>query len=111
MRKMMLRSLAAQFERASARYAELNGIKRDRDWFVLKMHEEIGELTQVWNKLHGRARHKGRSEAELRQDLADEAADLFGHIILFTDQNGLDLHAAIKRKWQFYPWDKADGRN
>lgn len=106
----MLKLLAAQFETASAGYADEHDIKRDRDWFVLKMHEEIGELTQVWNKLHGRARRKGRSEVELRQDLADEAADLFGHIVLFADQNGLDLHTAIKRKWKFYPCDNADGR-
>lgn len=102
----MLKALSSQFEEASASYANAHEIKRDCDWFVLKMHEEIGELTQVWNRLHGRARRKGRSETELRQDLADEAADLFGHIILFADQNGLDLHSAIQRKWHFSPWGK-----
>jgi NTP pyrophosphatase (non-canonical NTP hydrolase) len=99
----MLSTLKAQFEEASARYAEKNGLTRDPDWFVLKLQEEIGELTQIWNKLSGRGRRQGRSDEELRQALADETADVLGHILLFADQNGLDLAAAIERKWLFRP--------
>jgi NTP pyrophosphatase (non-canonical NTP hydrolase) len=99
----MLRDLQRRFEAASAGYAAANGLTRDPDWFVLKMHEEIGELTQVWNKLSGRGRRHGRSEAELRASLADETADLLGHVLLFAEQNGLDLAAAIERKWRFRP--------
>src|SRR5262245_10608788 len=99
----MLSNLKGQFEEASARYAAANGLERDPDWFVLKMHEELGELTQIWNKLSGRGRRHGRSEAELRQALADETADLLGHILLFAEQNSLDLAAAIERKWHFRP--------
>ena len=99
----MLNNLKGQFEEASAKYAAANGLKRDPDWFVLKMHEEIGELTQIWNKLSGRGRRHGRSEAELRQALADETADLLGHILLFAGQNSLDLALAIERKWHFRP--------
>lgn len=99
----MLEKLAAQFEAASARYAEDNGIERDPDWFVLKLQEEMGELTQAWNRKTGRGRAKGRSTEELSRDLADETADLLGHILLFTYQNDLDLAAAIKRKWLFLP--------
>lgn len=99
----MLSRLKAQFEEASARYADVNGLSRDPDWFVLKLQEEVGELTQIWNKLSGRGRKNGRSDAELRQSLADETADVLGHILLFADQNGLDLAAAIERKWLFRP--------
>ncbi|MBW6421006.1 pyrophosphatase [Rhizobium sp. XQZ8] len=99
----MLEKLAAQFEAASARYAEDNGIKRDQDWFVLKLQEEMGELTQAWNRKTGRGRAKGRSAEELNRDLANETADLLGHILLFAHQNDLDLDAAIERKWLFRP--------
>ncbi len=95
--------LQAEFERASAAYAAAHGITRDRDWFVLKLVEELGELTQAWNRLEGRARPKGRSEAELRQSLADETADLLGHVLLFAQHNAIDLPAAIERKWLFRP--------
>lgn len=93
----MLEKLATQFEVASAEYAKHNGIERDRDWFVLKLQEEMGELTQSWN------RSKGRSAEELSRDLADETADLLGHILLFAHQNNLDLATAIERKWLFRP--------
>ena len=99
----MLKILRDQFEEASAKYAAANGLERDPDWFVLKMHEEIGELTQIWNKLSGRGRRHGRSEEELRKALADETADLLGHVLLFAKQNNLDLSAAIERKWHFQP--------
>lgn len=97
----MLKALGDQFEAASKRYAAANEVERDPDWFVLKMHEEIGELTQVWNKLTNRGRKHGRSEEELKLALADETADLLGHVLLFAHQNGLDLSAAIERKWRF----------
>jgi NTP pyrophosphatase (non-canonical NTP hydrolase) len=99
----VLNRLKEQFAEASAGYAAANGLARDPDWFVLKMHEEIGELTQIWNKLSGRGRKHGRSEDELKQALADETADLLGHVLLFADQNSIDLSSAIERKWHFRP--------
>ena len=99
----MIATLQEAFERASSAYAEANAIERDPDWFVLKLVEEMGELTQAWNKLEGRSRRHGRSEEELRLALADETADLLGHVLLFADQNGIDLDAAIERKWRFRP--------
>ncbi|MGK9230070.1 hypothetical protein KXS07_00145 [Inquilinus limosus] len=99
----MLDRLKDQFEDVSCVYAEANGLRRDPDWFLLKLHEELGELTQVWNKLTGRGRTRGRSEEELRQALADETADMLGHILLFARANGIDLAAAVERKWRFRP--------
>jgi NTP pyrophosphatase (non-canonical NTP hydrolase) len=97
----MLNDLAEKFERASRNYADANGIERDADWFLLKLQEEIGELTQAWNRVSGRGRRKGRSDEELARDLADETADVLGHILLFAHRN--DLAAAVKRKWLFQP--------
>lgn len=99
----MLPDLAEKFESASKTYAEENGVERDPDWFLLKLQEEMGELTQAWNRLTGRGRAKGRSVAEMKQDLADEAADLLGHILLFAHHNGIELAPSIERKWLFRP--------
>ena len=96
-------ALTAQFEMASTAYADANGITRNDDWFILKMQEELGELTQVWIKLTARGRKRGKSDDELRHDLADEAADLLGHILLFANRNDIALASAIKRKWRFEP--------
>jgi NTP pyrophosphatase (non-canonical NTP hydrolase) len=98
-----LAALTAQFEAASQAYAADNGITRDPDWFVLKLQEELGELTQAWMKLTARGRPRGASEADLRTALADETADLLGHILLFANAQGVDIDAAIGRKWMFKP--------
>ncbi|MDK4705399.1 MULTISPECIES: pyrophosphatase [unclassified Rhizobium] len=99
----MLKDLMTQFERASASYAADNGMERDDDWFVLKLQEEMGELVQIWNRITGRGRRKGMSDADLATALADETADVLGHILLFAHRNGLDLPAAVERKWLFRP--------
>lgn len=99
----MLADLAIRFEEASARYAEVNGINRDSDWFLLKLAEEAGELLQAANRFSGRSRAKGMSEEELKSVLADETADLLGHVLLFARHHGLPLEEAIQRKWRFTP--------
>ena len=99
----MLDQLGSQFETASAGYAAAHGIERDSDWFILKMQEEMGELTQAWNKLSGRGRSQGKSPDDLRTQMADETADLLGHVLLFAQHHKLDLHRAIERKWRFQP--------
>ncbi len=99
----MLKDLMTQFERASATYAADNGMERDDDWFVLKLQEEMGELIQIWNRITGRGRRKGMNQSELATALADETADVLGHVLLFAHRNGLDLSAAVERKWRFRP--------
>jgi NTP pyrophosphatase (non-canonical NTP hydrolase) len=96
-------SLAARFEQASQKYAADNGIQRSSEWFALKMQEELGELTQAWMKWAGHGRRKGRSLGDLHHDMSNEAADLLGQVLLFAHQNGIDLEAAIQRKWRFDP--------
>jgi NTP pyrophosphatase (non-canonical NTP hydrolase) len=39
----------------------------------------------------------------MQQDLADETADVLGHLLLFARRNDIDLAAAIERKWLFRP--------
>lgn len=102
----MLKDLVLQFESASATYAAENAVERDDDWFILKLQEEMGELTQIWNRKTGRGRRKGMSDEQIATALADETADVLGHILLFAHRNGLDLPAAIERKWRFRPDEK-----
>jgi NTP pyrophosphatase (non-canonical NTP hydrolase) len=57
----------------------------------------------VWHRVTGRSPAKGRSAEELRSALADETADLIGHVLLFARDQDIDLAAAIERKWRFRP--------
>jgi NTP pyrophosphatase (non-canonical NTP hydrolase) len=37
------------------------------------------------------------------RELADETADLLGHVLLFVRHNEIDLVSSIERKWYFTP--------
>jgi NTP pyrophosphatase (non-canonical NTP hydrolase) len=94
-----LQELAASVERVSQRYASTFGIERTSDWQILKLHEEVGELTQVHLMRQGQARPKGHTPAELDEKLADEIADVLCHALLIAEHHQVDLPAAIRRKW------------
>ncbi|SEK47651.1 hypothetical protein SAMN04487976_102272 [Xaviernesmea oryzae] len=81
----------------------MHGLARDDDWFVLKLQVEMGELAQAWSRVSGRALPKGRDSETLARDLADETADVLGHALLLARRHGIDLDAAIARKWRFTP--------
>ncbi len=82
-------------------YAARFGIERDAVWHMAKLSEELGELQAAYLKLNG----QGRTEADrdvLRVALEDEVADVFAQILLFAPWQGVDIPAAVKRKWGKY---------
>ena len=72
---------------------------------MLKLLEEVGELTQAWNRQSGRGRPRDRSPADLARDIADETAGLLGMVLLLAHDQGIDIENAILRKWRFDPRD------
>ena len=97
-----LSELGALVARVSDIYAERNAIARDDDWYLLKVQEELGELTAEYLKTTGRGRLKGADGASLRQALEDETADVLAMLLLFARNNRIDLDAALERKWFQY---------
>ncbi len=91
---MNLIDLTASVLRISDIYAAEHGIDRDRDWALLKLQEELGELTAEHLRLTGRARGTPDATAQ-----ADEAADVLGMLLIYCDRAGIDLEAAMRRKW------------
>jgi NTP pyrophosphatase (non-canonical NTP hydrolase) len=94
-----LTNLTARAERISARYGEHLGITRDGDWFLLKLQEELGELTQAYLQVTGRARTKGLSSEEIREDFELEFADVLCQLLLLARHHQVDVPAAVERKW------------
>ena len=103
-------ALTQRLEALAKRYGRVHNVPQDGDWLVLKLSEEMGEVSRAWLALHGRTQHgKGLSEAELRQDLAHELADMMCFLIVMAGRNGIDLNQAITEKWlQFEPALKAE---
>lgn len=91
---MDLADLSASVARISDIYAREHSIDRDRDWALLKLQEELGELTAEHLRLSGRAR--GAPDA---QALGDEAADVLGMLLIYCDRAGIDIEQAMRRKW------------
>jgi NTP pyrophosphatase (non-canonical NTP hydrolase) len=80
-------------------YARVHGISRTSDWFLLKLTEELGELTAEHLLMGGRAKPDAEGSGGNREALENEAADLFGQFVLYLHDNGIDIEAAIERKW------------
>jgi NTP pyrophosphatase (non-canonical NTP hydrolase) len=89
-----LKTLQADVLRISDIYAHEHGIDRSGDWAILKLQEELGELTAEHLRMSGRAR--GAADAD---KLGDEAADVLGMLLIYCDRAGIDLEAAVERKW------------
>ena len=97
-----LSELGALVARVSDIYAERNAIARDDDWYMLKLQEELGELTAEYLRSSQRGRMKGSDAAAVRTALEDEAADMLAMLLLFARHNRIDLDAALERKWFRY---------
>jgi len=95
---MDIKALQADVLRISDIYAREHAIDRDRagqgDWALLKLQEELGELTAEHLRMTGRAR--GQADA---QAMGDEAADVLGMLLIYCDRAGIDLEQAMQRKW------------
>ncbi|MEU8379226.1 pyrophosphatase [Streptosporangium sp. NPDC048865] len=99
---MDLRQLTDEVEAVSSTYARKHGITRDDTWFLLKLQEEVGELTQVFLMRSGQARDKGCSPEELESNFRSELADVLSQVLLMARHHGIDLEAEVERKWM--PW-------
>ncbi|MFA4938377.1 phosphoribosyl-ATP pyrophosphohydrolase [Brevundimonas sp.] len=91
---MDLKDLTVSVLRISDIYAAEHDIDRDRDWALLKLQEELGELTAE----HLRLTNRGRGAPDA-QALGDEAADILGMLLIYCARAGVDLDQAMQRKW------------
>jgi len=100
------KSMSTTFEELSDRisrvgelYARVHKIERSSDWYLLKLTEELGELTAEHLLMERRSKPNADGSGGTRQDLENEAADLFGQFVLYLRANNIDIEAAIERKW------------
>jgi len=49
--------------------------------------------------LTDRRRQKDKSKEEIKELFVDELADVFGFLILFADNESVDLETVMDRKW------------
>ncbi|WP_245582500.1 hypothetical protein [Neorhizobium lilium] len=93
------RELSDRIGKVGELYARVHDIERSADWYLLKLMEELGELTAEHLLLGGRAKPDADGAGGTREALENEAADLFGQFVLYLRANEIDIEAAIERKW------------
>ena len=94
-----LANLEAFIDRLKAisdRYGRVYGVDRGGDWHLLKIQEEMGELTQSYLAMTHRSR---RDPDTARHEVAMEMADVLCMLLLMARAEGIDLNAAITEKW------------
>ncbi|CAM3516069.1 MazG nucleotide pyrophosphohydrolase domain-containing protein [Isoptericola cucumis] len=95
---MELAELTDEVEIISRVYERRFGVPRTDDWLVLKLHEEIGELTQAYLARSGRSRDRGDG-ATVDAAFRAELADVLAQVLLVARRFDVDLEAEIERKW------------
>jgi NTP pyrophosphatase (non-canonical NTP hydrolase) len=96
---MDLKQLTEEVETVSQMYAERNGFDRDATWLLLKLQEEVGELTQAFLMRAGQARDKGLTPEELDANFRAEFADVLCQLLLLARHHEVDMAAEVERKW------------
>ena len=92
-----LDELAEKIVRVSDIYAAHFDIDRSGDWPLLKLQEEVGELTQAYLTTTGRTRRPADEAA--RKQLALEMADALGMLLIMAKAEGIDIDQAMQDKW------------
>ena len=52
--------------------------------------------------LTDRGRQKGKTKEEIRELFSQEFADVFAYLLLFAEDEGIDLVESLKEKWFSY---------
>lgn len=78
-------------------YAQKFNAPKTNEWVLLKLTEELGELSGAWLQYQG----LGRGDADL-SDVSEELADVLGFLLVFSRRAGIDPAGALLRKWGAY---------
>lgn len=97
---MKLKKLTKKLKSRLDWYAERNNFEFNRDYYLIKLQEELGELASAYLKLTARGRVKSKSQDELMVNFKEELADVAAMTLLMAQAEGVDLEAEIIRKWR-----------
>jgi len=96
---MKVQELTQNLSAISDLYSKRFSIERTPEWYLIKIQEELGELSSSFLKMTGRARTEGVSDNELRKNFEDEIADVLAMTMLFAKNQGVDIEKALQQKW------------
>jgi NTP pyrophosphatase (non-canonical NTP hydrolase) len=86
-----------QLDRYYDHYLAKNGIKPDREFYILKMLEELGEFASIL--IAAKGNHPKIDKSTTTQRLEEEAADLLCQTIILLRRLNLSVWPTINNKW------------
>lgn len=92
-----LRDLSEMAVKVAGIYAARFDAPDDARFALMKLSEEMGELTGAWLQYHGESR--GAAD---KTDVADEIADVLGFLLVLAAREGINPAQALSRKWGKY---------
>src|SRR5580658_6990574 len=96
---MNLKEAALHCDKAWGQFAEKFQIRRDDEFYLFKMQEELGELTRIFLELRGSEKKRNATMDELKKEFASDIAVLVGNALILAHHFGVDLEANIKAKF------------
>lgn len=95
---MDIKEILEKIKKVSDKYEKVYDIKRDDDWYILKLHEEVWELSQVYLSLTWRWRKRDKNNEEIMKNFSDELADVLAQLLLLADKKDIDIEKSLKEK-------------
>jgi NTP pyrophosphatase (non-canonical NTP hydrolase) len=97
---MQFSELQNEINKNMDRYATQHNVTVDENWAVLKLLEELGEFSQsiIIHRRQSRP-EKYLPEAESKEEVAKELADVVGMAIVCAKLFDIDLEQALSKKW------------
>src|SRR4051794_2693984 len=92
---MNLKETALHCEKAWSQYAEKFQINRDDEFYLLKIQEELGELTRAFLEIRGSEKKRKSTIDELKRKFAGDIASLVGNSLILAHHFNIDLEANI----------------
>jgi NTP pyrophosphatase (non-canonical NTP hydrolase) len=97
---MEFRTIQEDVVKNALEYGKKYNVTIDKEFALLKLFEEAGELAQAVLIHEKKSRpEKHLSAEESKKDLASEIADLVGMALVCAHLYGVDLESALERKW------------
>lgn len=99
---MEIKTLSDKLSKICDIYIEKYKIEKSQDWLLIKIQEELGELSSAYLKLTSRGRLGTQTQNEIETNLEEEIADVLAFVLLFARERGVDPEKALKNKWFKY---------
>lgn len=99
---MNFKDIEITLQKVCDQYSEKFGIEIAADWFLVKIQEELGELSAAHLAATHRSRPKDKTPEQIKENLSEEVADVFAMTVLFALHQKIDLTEALQKKWFKY---------